>query len=388
MKRKICLGIALLLLLLPMAVFPVQAASTNVDWATVNYVYDLDNPGEQAKGGVLSFAKGTKNYLKRYTTLTWNPEAAELRMDGNLHAEGALRVEKAGEYNITLTNKSNGETTSCTVVMLPVVKLGNVYIDSNVSGELLYTAVNFFPVVECLNVDKMALDIGTDSADKDFTSGKTVDKLGRHTLKLTSNGYVTTVVFDVSLCIAEKVFDEELGKQILVLSVGDFGDTLSVTLDGTKPLATGTHKITALGQHRLSATLNGTPVTSIYAFPSAQQMTLQVQLVIPDTTLKEPMTIPFSRWDAVFYVDGKRIEGDYRVAKGGKHVFQAFDKDGNQIENAFILFESSLSQGEVYTEMMLTFRNPHHIYVIFLILPAVLLIAAAIFFFLRRRRIV
>ena len=91
---------------------------------------------------------------------------------------------------------------------------------------------------------------------------------------------------------------------------------------------------------------------------------------------------------AVFYVDGKKEDGDYRIADAGTHVFQAFDENGNQIENAFIVFESSLSQGEVFTEMTLVFRNPHHTYVLFFIPPAVLLIAAAIFFFLRRRRIV
>ena len=107
-----------------------------------------------------------------------------------------------------------------------------------------------------------------------------------------------------------------------------------------------------------------------------------------DMRLEEPVLLQLSRWDATFYVNGKQIKGDYRVARSGKNVITAFDKDGKQIEGAFLLKAVGSDAGTEYTALELEFDNPHTIYAIIMIVPAVLMIAAAVFFFLRRRRIV
>ena len=215
-----------------------------------------------------------------------------------------------------------------------------------------------------------------------------VDSFGRHSLTFISAGYAITTYFDVFVCLAEKTLDEELGKYTLVLYVGDgFGTDTPVYLDdSTEPLAPGQHKITEVGQHTLTAKQYGMPIKN--ATPAPQALNLQVQILMDDLVLDEPTVLALSRWDAVFYADGKRIEGDYRVASSGKTVLTAYDKNGKQIENAFVVQKTVTEAGTVYTELELTFKNPHSIYAIILIVPALAMAVAAGIFFLRRRRIV
>jgi hypothetical protein len=186
------------------------------------------------------------------------------------------------------------------------------------------------------------------------------------------------------------VYDEELGKNCLVLSVGDFGEDFTVYLDTFTALTPGVHKVTNVGQHTITAKqMKGAVAQNVSRVsPSPQDLNLQVQLLIEELTLDEPITLPLSRWDATFYVNGKQIEGDYRVADSGKNVITAFDKDGKQIEGAFLLKKVGSDEGTQYTELILDFNNPHFLYAILMIIPAALMIAAAVFFFLRRRRIV
>ena len=396
MKRKICLGLSMLLLLLPLTVFFVQGETTDASqWAVINYAYDPDVEGEAPKTGTVSFAKNAKNYLRRYTTLTWDPQTLEVQVaykSGTVQpllGQGACRITKAGEYVITVKNAS-GESASCILTMLPVVKVGGNYLSSNAnSGEFWNVSFNYFPVVECENVDRMELDtkLGGENVNDKFMSGMLVDSFGRHSLTFISAGYAVTAYFDVFVCLAEKTMDEELGKYTLVLSVGDFGADTSVYLDNSAvPLTPGQHKITGVGQHTLTAKQYGMPLKN--ATPAPQALNMQVQILMDDLVVEEPTVLPLSRWDAVFYADGRRIEGDYRVASSGKTVLTAYDQNGKQIENAFVVQKSATEAGTVYTELELTFENPHRIYAIILIVPALAMIVAAGVFCLRRRRIV
>ncbi len=401
MKRKVCFALATLLLLLPLAIFSVQATGAETGtWAVVNYVYDPDVEGEAPTGGTISFVKDAKNYLRRYTTLSWDPQVLEVKVTPVSHNKpvnvhnGTCRIEWAGEYTVSVKNIASGASISGSVTMMPVVKMSGEYLSVNAStGKFWRTAYNYYPVVVCDNVDRIEMDMS------DFASGTRMDQFledrdkavfGEHLLKFSCGSFATTVYIDMLACLAAKTYDEELGKNCLVLSVGDFGEGFTVFLNGLTPLTPGIHKITAVGQHTITAkqSKNGATQSVSGVSPAPQDLKLQVQLLMDGLVLEEPITLQLSRWDATFYVNGKRIEGDYRVASSGKNVITAFDKEGKQIEGAFLVKTVGSDVGTEYTELALDFDNPHFIYAILMIIPAALMIAAAIFFFLRRRRIV
>ena len=402
MKRKICFALGVLLMLLPMALFSVQAtgAAAADDWAVVNYLYDPDFEGAEPSGGTISFRQDAKNYLRRYATLSWNTQAIEVTVTPITHKQpvaienGTCRIVKAGEYTVSVKNLAGGESVSCTVTMMPVVKMSDQYLAVNsTSGKFWRTAYNYCPTIICENVDRIELD------RVDIASGTPMDKFqeerdrqifGEHVLKFISGSYATSVYIDVYACLAEKTYDEELGKHCLLLTVGDFGEDFSVFLDGVTPLAPGVHKITAVGQHTISATRTkgGTTQKVSNVSPPPMQIKLHVELLMDDLTLEEPITLQLSRWDADFYVNGKPVEGDLRVTANGKNTITAFDKDGKQIEGAFLVREVGSDVGTEHTELVLEFDNPHVLYAILMMIPAALMIAVAIFFFLRRRRIV
>lgn len=407
MKRKVCLALGLLLLLMPLAIFSVQATGADTaEWAVVNYLYDPDVEGEEPTGGVLSFGKDVKNYLRRYNTLSWNAQVLEVTVTAisKKSAAPTITVSEgigtcyifwAGEYTVTAKNVATGESVSCNVTMMPVVQMSGEYLAfNNATGKFWRATYNFHPVLICDNVDRMELDMS------DILSGTRFDQFladrekplfGEHLLKFSCGSYATTVYVDVFACLAQKVFDEELGKNCLLLSVGDFGEGFSVFLDGAPdPLTPGVHKITAVGQHTITAkqTVNGVKQSVSRVSPAPKDLNLQVQLILAGLELEEPITLQLSKWDAVFYVNGSRINGDYRVARSGKNAITAYDQNGNLIEGAFLVKSVGSDEGTQYTELVLDFDNPHFILGIIMIFPAVLMIAAAVFFFLRRRRIV
>ncbi len=401
MRRKVCFALGAVLLLLPLALFSVQATTVSTDeWAVVNYLYDPDFEGAEQAGGTISFRQDAKNYLRRYTTLSWNAQAIEVTVTPISHKEpvnvenGTCRIVKAGEYTVTVKNIADGTIVSCTVTMMPVVKMSGQYMQVNAtSGKFWRTAYNYYPAIVCENVDQIELDrtnIASGTRLDQFLEERDRPVFGEHVLKFISGSYATSVYIDMYVCLAQKTYDEELGMNCLVLTVGDFGEDFSVFLNGVTPLSPGVHKITAVGQHMISATRakGGTTQKVGNVSPPPQQLKLQVELLMDDLTLEEPITLQLSRWDADFYVNGKRVEGDYRVTANGKNAITAFDKDGKQIEGAFLLKEVGSDVGTEYTELVLEFDNPHFLYAILMIIPAALMIAAAVFFFLRRRRIV
>ena len=401
MRRKVSFALAILLLLLPLAIFSVQATEADSsEGAVVNYLYDPDYEGAVADGGVLSFAANAKNCLRRYTTLYWDPAQVSVTVACKTAkvdvpcVNGTCYIFWAGDYTVTVTNLADGKTQSCAVTMMPVVMIGEEYLPVNASaGKFFRTAYNYYPTITCYNVDKLELDrsdftSGTNAAE--FLEARDSSVFGEHTLKLVCGTYAINATIDIFACTTAKVFDEELGKNCLVLAVGDFGEGFTVYLDGTTPLEPGVHKITAVGQHTITAkkTVNGVTKNVIRVSPEPAQLKLQVELLLGNFSLDEPITLPLSRWDATFYVNGKQITGDYRVAASGKNAITAYDKDGKLIEGAFLLKSVGSDVGTEYTELVLDFNNPHFTFAILMMIPSALMIAAAVFFFLRRRRVV
>ena len=284
-------------------------------------------------------------------------------------------------YTFEVKDLATGETATTRVNMLPVIRMGGEYLVFNTStGELVRPAFNCNPVVECENVDKIEVD------GSDYVAGTPITGFGEHRLKLISGSDVVSFRFDIYACLAEKRYDEELGKNCLVLTVGDFGEDCEVYLDGVELLTPGEHKVTAVGQHTISAKKGAQSLPN--ASPPPQQLNLQVVLLLGSLALDEPITLQLSRWDATFYVNGKQISGNYRVTSNGKNEITAYDKDGNKIENAFYVQKVGAESGTAYTDLVLEFNNPHYVYAIILIVPAAAMGAAVVFFFLRRRRIV
>ncbi len=395
MKRSICLCMLFFLLIGLVAAFPAAAApAQETFWATATYTYDPVDENDTPKSTVISLAsldsqKQPKTYLERACTVSWLADRASCKINGVLQEGESIHLEKAGKYDITLSHKDTGETWLGTLIVLPVIKFGDEYATFDHANARFYDRFfTFYPVVECTNVDSMALDEGMASYDKNFQSGSLITQMGRHTLKIVSNNQVYSYTFYISACTAQKVYDTEANMHSLLLTVGEFPDEVVVTLDGEKTLEPGVHRVSAVGQHTVTATLNGNPITAMGATPSAQELNLQVIVVLPKTEVEEPIVLRLSIWDATFYVDGEKIEGDYRLESSGEHEFVAKDASGKVIQNAFLFRVSELDEGETHTTLTLTFRNPHHTYVIFFIIVAVLLIAAAVFFFLQRRRIV
>ena len=397
MKRKVCFILAMLLLLLPAALLAVQATEdTPGEWAIVNYTYDPDVEGEEGKSDVLSFkkdvhGKDAKNYLSRYTTLSWDASAVEVYLNNTLCTGGTYYLWKAGEYTVRVKDLASGESVSSNVTMLPVVKMDDQYLSANITtGQFWRTEVNFYPTLICENVDRIEVDMS------DFTSGENMatflqarDKavFGEHTLKFVSGVYSTSVYFDIHACTVENGVDEETGKNCLILSVGDFGEDFTVYLDGVETLTPGVHHVTGVGQHTITAKQGNRSVSNVS--PAPRQLNLQVKLWWETLTLNEPKEINLAPWDATFYVDGELIEGPvYRFEHGGEHVLTAYNKYGEQIQNAFLVQEVGAQTGDVYTELVVKYNNANEIYAIVMIVPAVAMAAAVIFFFVRRRRIV
>ncbi|MBO7341741.1 MAG: hypothetical protein J6U87_03565, partial [Clostridia bacterium] len=212
---------------------------------------------------------------------------------------------------------------------------------------------------------------------------------GKHTMSFVSKGKEWRAEFVIAACTAAvKPAKDDGGKNYLEIRVGEFPGELSVMLDGNTPLAAGqVYELTKMGQHTLAATLNGQQISGT-AMPTKGALCLQMSILLPDSKITEPFVLHFSRWDAIFYMDGERIEGDYRMTSAGEHVFVALDENGERIENAFLIKTESMDAGTPQTELTITFYNRHHLYAVLVALPALVLLGVALCFFVKRRGIV
>ena len=377
MKRRILLIITVALVLLAtLTVISVCAAGEDYAWATLEYAYVPLEDGGAIETGRLK----NEMALERAVDITFDPEKVELRLDGTLIESSPLHLEEAGRYRIALVNKATAARYDYVVLLKPVL---------NISEGQVFT---YYPTLLCSNATKFCLDEGKATWDDDIVSGDVINSLGAHELRVYGcNGQIFEYSFYVKACMAERVFDAASGKEGLKVTVGTFDDIsdLAVYLDGsTTPLPAGESIVTGVGQHSIKATMAGVEITNLHALPSQADLRIQLDLIVPSEPSKTPLYFQFSRWDAVFYVDGKPIEGDYRVANHGEHVIVAKDANGNVIENAFLVRAGETHEPFVKTELYVNFDNPHNVYVIFVIIPAIALIAVAGWFFLQRRRIV
>ncbi len=365
MKRKLAILVLCVLLLSAFSVFPAFGAD-DAAFATLEYVCDADDDGNVESG----FVRDDIRFV-RAVTISVQSEDAVLYVGGAKVEEGSVRLERAGHYNVQVA-KADKPTQKYVydVFVMPFLDFndGKVFVD--------------YPTIVCENVESMQLD------GKPFTSGDTVSVLGAHTLTLVGkSGYLFNVGFYVKLCHAERVFDEASGKEALAVHVGEF-EGAEIMLDGAQRLEAGTHIVTAVGQHTVSAELNGSTVEDANLLPTARQLNLQVLLHLLETESNEPIFMELSRWDADFYLDGKLVKGDCRIEKDGTHTLEVRNADGEVMEDVFLLVVGDSLNPEVCTSLELTFHNPHNTYVIFLIVPACLLVGLAACFLVIRRRIV
>lgn len=400
MKRKLCFVLALLCLLPCVLLLPALGAQ-DAAWGVLTYTYDPDTEGQIPQSGKLSvLGNGEQNYLHRPSTITWDAENALLFVDGEQHEGGSAYLSQAGRYELSVTNKDTGESFSYAVEILPVVKallstgedvVEEYYFEFDKETKKFAPATFMqYPVIVCTNASaKITVDDGVKDAEMVVYSGDEITRLGSHTLRFTSNAMAWNAPYCVSACTAQTVFDEALGKNCLELKVGNFPGELSVLLDDELLLPPGSvHRISRMGQHTLSATLDGRVIDESGALPGQNGLCLQMALLLPSDEIKQPFVLDFSRWDACFYVDGERIEGDYRIESAGEHVFVAKDEHGNTIKNAFLVKRDYREAGTPYTELAISFNNHHHLYAFLMLIPVLALIGVAVYFFLQRRRIV
>lgn len=402
MKQRFCLIMALLLLLLCVFAMPVWGAQAAQDmsWAVLTYTYDPDFQGVEPPSGKLSVNNGETNYLHRCSTIVWDRENAILTINDVVCEGEVVYLNQAGNYELTVTHVDTGEEISYAVELLPVVKATFPLDDGGVEEHYFtfntetkkFDSLTFlqYPTIVCTNANpKITVDNNVKDAETVILSGDTVERFGSHTLRFACNGRAWMAYYTVSACTTQTVFDEQLGKNCLEILVGEFPGELSVTLDGHTPLNEGsTHRLSAMGQHTITATLDGRKITETGALPTGNGLCLQMAILLPSDEITEPFVLNTSRWDAFFYVDGKLIEGDYRIDSAGEHVIIAADQNGERIENAFLVKRSRTDVGTTLTELKITFHNRHHLYAFLLALPALAIAAAAVYFFLQRRRIV
>ena len=173
-----------------------------------------------------------------------------------------------------------------------------------------------------------------------------------------------------------------------------------IKLDGGEQLTAGDTMVTRVGPHSITATANGVAVTNLHALPSAEELTLRVAFMLPETALKEPVKLLLSRYDGDFclltdydevtgdFTKKTPIKGDLRITKSGKQAIVALDENGEEIPYIFLIQTNEQDEGTTMGRITLEFTNPHNTYVIFLIPLAVLMVGAVIWFFVKRRRIV
>lgn len=393
MKRRLSVCFAVLFLMLCIcAAIPVHAAQ-DASWGTLFYEYDPLQEGDAPQGGQLS-SDGTK--LERASTISCNSDISTLRLNGVECPEGKVHLVTAGEYKLTVQSKDDPSLIfDYYVDVLPVV---TAYVGESASALYDGRVFTAFPTIVCENVANMHFNKGLEGDIPHFVSGSTVTTFGRCTIEFEGVSYLSSSVkknynwtFYIRLCSVERAFDEAKGKEALRLTVGDFaGEDFQVFLDGdTTPLTPGTHYVSTVGQHTLSATHNGQAYERGGAMPNKGDLNLQMELSLPSENLEAPVTLRLSVWDAQIYVNGKPVTGNYRIEKAGDHVIEVRDANGAVIPNAILFTATDKSEtASTVSQLTLHFNNPHHLYVIFVILPAVLLLGAAVCFWVMRRRIV
>lgn len=387
MKRLLSMVCALFVLLsvcvLPL---PVNAEGEN-EWQKLTYTVDPKNEGEAPVSGTLV----SESEIPGNCTIRWDAALTKVVLDDQELTTGEFRIETAGKYELRAFNKAKPtQVIVYEVTVLPDINL--------VNGQVFTS----YPTIECTNALSMVYTRNT-GFGTDFESGSPIRELGSHLLTVygrDKNG--SRINFDyrfyVKACHVERVFDEASGKEALNVIVGTFDDKIvEATLDGEHKLVEGSNIETKVGQHTLDIDIvhvggekDGMreKLTSNQAKPGTDSLMLRVELYIDAQDSKEPFSFQFSRWDADIVLDGKVVKEDTRVGKHGSHTIAVRGADGQLIENGLSVTVGEEGTPTPMTELKFTFRNPHLLYGLIAVVPAVILLAAAGYFLVARRKIV
>ena len=381
MKRASCFVLALLCLL-SACVFALPASAAQDDFAGLTYTLDPLTEGGATESGRVT----PDQRFSRTPTITYDADLTVLEVNGVVCAGGSCRLEYAGEYKLTVSSKRDPAADPYTykVVVMP---------DVNIKAQQVFTS---YPTLTCSNAVEMVLDAGLmGQTEKKIESGYVVSEIGRHTL--TVYGYTAEgkrmqfqrYDFYVRAVDVKRVFDTASGKQALQLTLGSYPDhTITATLDG-KELAQGANIVTGVGAHDLLVTLDGESVMKDNGFsvPSAEELTLRVQLELASLDTDEPFYIYLDEWDADFRLDGKPVSGDIRITADGRHTLGIMGPGGTWLRDMFDVKLDTEQESVRMDQVTFTFENPHLTYVYFLIVPAALLVIVAVVFVIKRRTI-
>ncbi|MBE6702993.1 MAG: hypothetical protein E7585_06245 [Ruminococcaceae bacterium] len=381
MKRLLSIGMLLILLMSCFTmVLPVGASETEavVDWNRIYYQLIPETEGGETPKVRLT----TGADIPGACTLDFDATKTSLKVNGQ-QVEPGFEMRSAGEYELLLTNLANQtQQLVYTVKLLPNV---------NVTDGQVFTE---YPVITCDNARSMAYQENLDVAQP-IQSGEQIRKLGRFILtvnghdKTGRNNYAFVYVIYVKAVHAVEIFDAEHGHALDVI-VGTFDDhTVAATLDETRTLNPGSNIVTEVGTHRLDVRLDGAACTYLNVIPDNEALSLRIAIQDLDSLAqKTPYDFDFTGWNATVLLDGKPVSGKVRVAKNGKHTLKALDKDGNQIENAFVITTADQPTPVKMTTVNFRFKNPNFIVAIVSGALALGVFAFATYLFVARRRLV
>lgn len=373
MRRIFAALLCFCLLVLPV-LGALPAGAEAKPWSTLYYAYDSDTEGVAGEQGEFSEAVGTPDNYKQFLrtiTVSCNTEEAKLYVNEELADTGTCRLSLAGDYIVRIQNKATGAALTHYIQVLPELGFESGYVFAS------------NPVISCAN----ATSIQIIKAGKEWDPATPLTAFGEYRLKV--YGISTQPPFEYTIhvhyCKAERVRDEASGKQALKVTVGDFPG-LSAELDGV-PVAAGETILTAVGQHTLTARVDGIDAEPTL-MPVASDLLLQVSMYLDTLDAKEPFFFDLTPWDANFYLDGNPVSGKVRVTDDGEHTLTIRGADGHEMTGMILLRTQNETAFRTVDSVTFTFRNPHKTYAIVAAVPAALLLGAALYFLVARRRIV
>lgn len=388
MKRICIFLIAICLLGGCFSAFPVSAGPDRVSFAELSFTVESTVDGaDPITGRVVP-----EQIFRRSPKITWNTARSALLVNDEPVDGGEVVLDVAGIYELSVTDVTDAAAKpyTYTVTVLPII---------NLEPDQTFT---YYPTVTCSNANSFIIDKGIagkegetifSQGDKPHTVEHTFEGLGRHSVTVCGVAplgavYEFKYFFYIRAVDVKQVWDDQLKKQALAVTVGSFEDlSIEATLDG-EVLGEGTRSVTQVGSHSLSVLINGTPFESLYALPSAEELKLRVTLELKSLEQKEPFWLYLSQWDANFLLDGKPVSGDIRITEDGAHKLVVLDANGAVMEDIFLLLLETHGEPLVMDEVSFSFDNPHLTYAWFVAIPAAVLLVLALIFLLKRRAIV
>lgn len=403
MKRRLSILMAFCLLLLScLSLVPAGAAEgADAAWAQLSYkpVVAEDEPAAEA----VALKPDQRTPVTGAVEILFDAEASIVLMN-NQRIEPGKTVEKAGEYRFQVYDAStyieggvNPNLINYVIEYAPNLIVKNGENETKLVNGAVY---QYYPTLLCDNARKIEITRGTNVAT--YSSGDSwpfPGEFGEFTVSIYGEGTggsmvkVRTYTFRIHPCVASKSYNELTGLYTLQVTVGSFADIdFDVVLDGKEQIEGGTTKaITTVGRHTLDLKVNGEAVNrelyNYYGMPSADDLSLMIEVELDSDVFDAPRSFDFSRWDATIELDGEVVSGEIYIDGHGEHTLRALDRDGNAIEQCFLIKVGEAAPA-VADQLTVTFDNPHFLYVIFMAIPAALLLIAAVGFLILRRIIV